>query len=190
VSKLDERLSKFVGVNEHDLSKVVVGDILVRDVYNNGGFNGCFNAVTIDKKLRTILMSDGSSVDFDGKNKSGFGCYRLPKDDEIEKETNVALWRRLSFFDYEFLPKDMLIRLNNILDNYLDRRNQRRVEMKSRAENTNSTEIRTTKNNVQERRTFDDKPKRSWSTIAKTLEDKEEQTWKKKNKIKKSKHKR
>ena len=185
MSKLDERLSKHIGTETHDLSAVVVGDILIRDVYNNGGFNGCFNVVSIDKKHRTMLMSDGSRVSFDGKNASGLGCYRLPKDDEIENETTTSLWRRLSFFDYEFLPKTMLIRLNNILDNYLDRRIRRRVEatQQTNVERKISTPNKITSNKVE----VANRPKRSWSTIAKSLDDNEEQTWKTK---KKKKHKR
>lgn len=183
MATLDDRLRDFSGNEKHDLTKVVPGDILVRDMYNNRSYNGTFNVVSIDKKTGILLMSNGDRVNTDGRNRSGLGVYRLPLTDEIEKETNAVLWRRLCYFDYEFLPKDLLIRINNMLDNHLERRAVRR-EAKRADENSKTKPVENKHADMSERREKSSdkpRPKLSWSTVGKHI-DEGETSWKPKKK--------
>ena len=187
MSTLDDKIRDYSGKEKHDLSKVVAGDMLVRDMYNNRSYNGVFNVVSIDKKTRILLMSNGNYVNPDGTNRSGIGVYRLPLRDEIEKETTLVLWRRLCFFDYEFLPKDLLIRLNNILDNHLDRRAARRADYAaSRASEGNGSEKKFRKEpgkSTESRSSPPTRTKLSWGNIGRNLDD-GETSWKPKKKKK------
>ena len=97
--------------------------------------------------------------------------------------------RRLCFFDYEFLPKDLLIRLNNILDNHLDRRAARRADYAaSRASEGNGSEKKFRKEpgkSTESRSSPPTRTKLSWGNIGRNLDD-GETSWKPKKKKKSS----
>lgn len=114
-----------------DLSKVLTGDILIRDVYNKGDINGVVNVVSFDKATKLFLVSDGSYVGLDGKMQgSRLGVvYRLPQGEEIEVDRTKTLIGRLYHFDYETLPRYMLEKLNNSLDVFLERRVESRIAL-------------------------------------------------------------